>query len=106
MPKRSVQDRFEGHVSSIDRAAEICDALGLEFYVGPSHGTAQRGEGLAGLTERATSSGTTPARHRLENRPGPNSDNPTVEPEPWPTDAEIVGELVWVARTLVGPRRR
>ena len=34
------------------------------------------------------------------------SDNPAVEAEPWPADAETVGEVVWVARTLVGPRRR
>ncbi len=34
------------------------------------------------------------------------SDNTAVEPEPWPPDAEVVGEVVWVAQTLVGPRRR
>ena len=34
------------------------------------------------------------------------SDNPAVGREPWPADAETVGEVVWVARTLVGPRRR
>ena len=32
------------------------------------------------------------------------SDNPAVEAERWPADAEVVGEVVWVARTLVGPR--
>ena len=30
------------------------------------------------------------------------SDNPAVEAEPWPAE----GEVVWVAQTLVGPRRR
>ena len=34
------------------------------------------------------------------------SDNPAVESEPWPANAETVGEVVWVAQTLVGPRRR
>ena len=34
------------------------------------------------------------------------SDNPAVAPEPWPADAEVAGEVVWVAQTLVGPRRR
>ena len=34
------------------------------------------------------------------------SENPAVAPEPWPADAEVVGEVVWVAQTLVGPRRR
>ena len=35
LPARSVQDVLEGHVPSIDRAAEICEALDLGFYVGP-----------------------------------------------------------------------
>ena len=34
------------------------------------------------------------------------SDNPAIEAEPWPADAERLGEVVWVARTLAGPRRR
>ena len=29
------------------------------------------------------------------------SENPAVEPEPWPADAEIVREVVWVAQTLI-----
>ena len=35
LPERSVQGVLEGHVPSIDRAAEICRALDLEFYLGP-----------------------------------------------------------------------
>ena len=35
LPERSVQGVLEGHVPSIDRAAEICRALELEFYLGP-----------------------------------------------------------------------
>ena len=27
------------------------------------------------------------------------SENPAVEPEPWSADAEIAGEVVWVAQT-------
>ena len=38
LPVRSVQGVFEGHVPSIERAAEICRALGLEFYIGPPRG--------------------------------------------------------------------
>ena len=33
------------------------------------------------------------------------SDNPAVAPESWSADAETVGEVVWVARTLIEPRR-
>ena len=35
LPKRSVQSVLNGHAPSIDRAAEICTAFGLEFYIGP-----------------------------------------------------------------------
>ena len=35
LPVRSVQGVIEGHVPSIERAAEIASALGLEFYIGP-----------------------------------------------------------------------
>ena len=35
MPVRSVQSVIDGHVPSITRAEEICDALGLELYIGP-----------------------------------------------------------------------
>ena len=33
------------------------------------------------------------------------SDNPAVEPEPWPEEWEPVGEVVWVAHTLIEGRR-
>ena len=42
VPRRSVQSVLDGHVPSLVRAAKICDALGLELYIGP-----------AGLVERA-----------------------------------------------------
>ncbi len=35
LPVRSVQGILEGHIPSIERAAEVASALGLEFYVGP-----------------------------------------------------------------------
>ncbi len=35
LPKRSVQNVLDGVVPSVNRAAEICDALGLELYIGP-----------------------------------------------------------------------
>ena len=36
LPVRSVQSVLDGHVPSVNRAKEICNALGLEFYVGPA----------------------------------------------------------------------
>ena len=35
LPRRSVQSVLDGHVPSLNRAEEICNALGLEFYIGP-----------------------------------------------------------------------
>ena len=35
LPRRSIYSVIEGHSPTLDRAADICDALGLEFYVGP-----------------------------------------------------------------------
>lgn len=40
LPARSVQGVLEGHVPSIDRAAEICEALDLEFHLGPARSLA------------------------------------------------------------------
>ena len=34
LPNRSIQSVLEGHVPTIDRAAEICEALGLTFTIG------------------------------------------------------------------------
>lgn len=36
-PQDAIRRALEGHISRLDRAAEICDALELEFYIGPSH---------------------------------------------------------------------
>lgn len=41
LPTRSVQGILEGHIPSIERAAEVASALGLEFYVGPQRSTEQ-----------------------------------------------------------------
>ena len=35
LPVRSVNGILEGHVPSVERAAEVAAALGLEFYIGP-----------------------------------------------------------------------
>ena len=35
VPRRSVQAIVDGHVPSVDRAADICAALGLELRIGP-----------------------------------------------------------------------
>ena len=35
VPTRSLTAIIEGHAPSVDRAADICGALGLEFYIGP-----------------------------------------------------------------------
>ena len=35
IPRRTVQGVLDGHVPSLTRAAKICQALGLELYIGP-----------------------------------------------------------------------
>ncbi|MCY3732317.1 MAG: hypothetical protein OXF98_13335, partial [Rhodospirillaceae bacterium] len=35
VPARSLTSILQGHAPSVDRAAEICEAIGLEFYIGP-----------------------------------------------------------------------
>ena len=35
LPIRSVQGILEGHIPSVERAAQVAAALGLEFYIGP-----------------------------------------------------------------------
>ena len=35
IPVRSLMGILEGHAPSIERAAEVCDAIGLELYIGP-----------------------------------------------------------------------
>ena len=141
---------LEGHVPSIDRTAEICDALGLEFYVGRGRGgevvvagsaaPAPRGgrpspseveKSVHGLVSAVLAAGGNPFPSDLRDEtltalvatheapPGTRpvdvvefaakrgggweltSDNPAVEPEPWPAEAEAVGEVVWAALTLI-----
>ena len=36
LPRDAIRSVLRGHPPSIDRAQEICRALGLEFYIGPS----------------------------------------------------------------------
>ena len=52
VPKRSVQNVLEGAVPSVDRAEEICRALGLEFYIGPPRGLS-RSDSYLPLSETA-----------------------------------------------------
>ena len=40
VPRRSVQGLLDGHTPSLDRAADIAAALGLELYIGPPRGSA------------------------------------------------------------------
>ena len=35
IPRRTVQGLLDGHIPSVDRAAEICRALGLDLTIGP-----------------------------------------------------------------------
>ena len=35
IPVRSLMGILEGHAPSIERAAEVCDAIGQELYIGP-----------------------------------------------------------------------
>ncbi len=60
---RGIQGVLDGYVPSVDQAAEICDALGLEFYVGPARGD----ERLA-----APFVGKAPCGNRSESRPEPS----------------------------------
>ena len=62
LPERSVQGVLEGHVPSIDRAAEICRALDLEFTLGPVR---------AGAATGAESPGAAKPRIALGDRDGP-----------------------------------
>ena len=39
IPVRSLMGVLEGHAPSIDRAAEVCEAIGLELYIGPPRDT-------------------------------------------------------------------
>ena len=41
LPVRSVNGILEGHVPSVERAAEVAAALGLEFYIGPPRSPAE-----------------------------------------------------------------
>ena len=38
LPLRAIQNIVEGHQPSLDRAAKICNVLGLEAYIGPPRG--------------------------------------------------------------------
>lgn len=40
VPRRSVQGLLDGHIPSLDRAAAIAAALGLELYIGPPRDSA------------------------------------------------------------------
>lgn len=35
LPREAIRSVLEGHQPSLERAANICEALGLEFYIGP-----------------------------------------------------------------------
>ena len=64
LPVRSVQNVLDGRSPTIDRAAEICDALDLELYIGPPQAAAAGDhETLAETIREALSRrGTTPFR--------------------------------------------
>ena len=49
----AIRSVLRGRVPSVDRAAQICEALGLEFYVGPSRDSASDEAPSAGLVEIA-----------------------------------------------------
>ena len=58
MPVRSVQNVIDGHVPSVTRAEEICNALGIELYIGPPRAAADvisgvpEAPGLAPVSDR------------------------------------------------------
>lgn len=39
LPRDAIRRALEGHIPRLDRAAEICHALGLELYIGPPRAT-------------------------------------------------------------------
>ena len=39
LPQRALYNVLHGHVPSLDRTGQICDALGLEHYIGPRRAT-------------------------------------------------------------------
>ena len=43
LPGTAIRHALEGHEPKAGRLAEICDALGLEFYIGPPRGQSQAG---------------------------------------------------------------
>ena len=57
LPARSVQGVLEGHVPSIDRAAQICEALDLELHLGPVRSAAPDRETSPGATGPRTAPG-------------------------------------------------
>ena len=52
LPRESIRSVLKGHLPSIERAGQICDALGLEFYVGPPR-PAPLSSGAAGILATA-----------------------------------------------------
>ena len=53
IPRRSLQSVLDGHVPSLERAADICAALGLELSIGPRrlYGRAPKVEDLGSIVE-------------------------------------------------------
>ena len=59
LPRDAIRRVLGDHIPRLDRAADICAALGLEFYIGPPRGGA-RGEALK-LDARDSDGGSLPA---------------------------------------------
>lgn len=73
LPRSAIRNAIEGHIPSIARAAEICNALGLEFYIGPRRPFE--------LKRRAPSP-SKPTESRQVSIPAPRSDIAMAPPEP------------------------
>ena len=43
VPRRTVQGVIDGHIPSVNRAEQICAALGLELYIGPPRAAVESG---------------------------------------------------------------
>ena len=100
LPLRAVQNIMEGHQPSLDRAAKICNALGLEAYIGPPR---QGNDSAVTTPPDWTILSAREAPHRGVARCGVSGwgkDVPERDPMPLPEAADDP-EAFWV--TATGP---
>ena len=114
LPVRSVNGILEGHVPSVERAAEVAAALGLEFYIGPTRAaTAPPSSGVMiparlrnleaaarTLNEFVLEAGGDPLPEEMT---APERSERTAEPEVDPDPAPLPAEAVVPPEAAAGP---